>query len=284
MTRLTPWFILLACFIGYSSFFIVEETEPAIVTRFGEYRWTAHDAGMYFKKPFLNDVYMMDSRINTSDTLKSDYLALDKKRLVADPITRWRIVEPLLFYKTVHDEVRARERLDDIVRGEMRREIASHTFGKIIGGARGPLMREVGQRVRKKAVEYGIHVVDVRIKRADLPDAAEDSVFQRMRAERDRMAKRYQSEGAEEAAVIRAKTDKEVTILLAEAYQKAETIKGDGDKESTRVYAKAFERDPDFYGFLRSLEAYEKSIDTTTHMVFSTGSDFFANLSNRKAK
>jgi modulator of FtsH protease HflC len=261
--------------LGFGSVFVIDEKEQAIVTQFGQYKWSAIEPGLHFKIPFVQDVHRMERRVIGRDTTPGDYLTLDKKKLVADPVARWRIVDPLLFFKTVQDEVRAARRLDDIVKSEMRSEISSHDFGDIIGNGRAPLMSAVAQRVREKAREYGIHVVDVRIKRADLPRDVQESVFQRMRAERDREAKRYRSEGAEEAAKIRAKTDKDVTILLAKAYQEAEKLKGEGDGESTRIYAGAYGKDAEFYGFVRTLEAYEKSISAETEVVMSTGSELF---------
>ena len=261
--------------LGFGSVFVIDETEQAIVTQFGQYKWSATEPGLHFKMPFVQDVRRMERRVIGRDTTPGDYLTLDKKKLVADPVARWRIVDPLLFFKTVQDEVRAARRLDDIVKSEMRSEISSHQFGDIIGNGRTPLMLAVTTRVREKAREYGIHVVDVRIKRADLPRDVQESVFQRMRAERDREAKRYRSEGAEEAAKIRAKTDKDVTILLAKAYQEAEKVKGEGDGESTRIYAAAFNKDSEFYTFSRTLEAYEKSITPETEVVMSTESELF---------
>ena len=151
----------------------------------------------------------MERRIMGSDTPPAEYLTLDKKRLVADPVTRWRIVDPLTFFKTVHDESGAKARLDDIVNSELRRELASHDFGQIVGNERDPLMQQRRHPVRNKTKEFGIEIVDVRIKRADLPREVQESVFARMRAERDRVAKQYRSEGQEEAAKIRADTDKE---------------------------------------------------------------------------
>jgi membrane protease subunit HflC len=265
--------------LGFSSVFVIDETEQAIVTQFGQYKWSATEPGLHFKTPFVQDVRRMERRVIGRDTTPGDYLTLDKKKLVADPVTRWRIVDPLLFFKTVQDEVRAARRLDDIVKSEMRSEISSHEFGDIIGNGRTPLMLAVTTRVREKAREYGIHVVDVRIKRADLPRDVQESVFQRMRAERDREAKRYRSEGAEEAAKIRAKTDKDTTILIAKAYQEAEKLEGEGDGESTRIYAAAYGKDPEFYNFVRALEAYEKSITPETEMVLSTNSELFRYLS-----
>jgi len=261
--------------LGLGSMFVIDETEQAIVTQFGQYKSSAMEPGLHFKIPFVQDVHRMERRVVGRDTSAGDYLTLDKKKLVADPVTRWKIVDPLIFFKTVQDEVRASRRLDDIVKSEMRSEISSHQFGEIIGNARTPLMLAVTDRVREKAKDYGIHVVDVRIKRADLPRDVQESVFQRMRAERDREAKRYRSEGAEEAAKIRASTDKDVTILLAKAYQEAEKLKGEGDGESTRIYAAAYGKDSEFYGFVRTLEAYEKSITPETEIVMSTDSDLF---------
>ena len=271
--------VIVLIIAGLSSMFVIDETEQAIVTQFGQYRRPATEPGLYFKIPFVQDVHRMERRVIGRDTTQGDYLTLDKKKLVADPVARWRIVDPLLFFKTVRDEVRAARRLDDIVRSEMRSEISSHPFGEIIGQGRTPLMQAVTTRVRDKAREYGIHVVDVRIKRADLPRDVQESVFQRMRAERDREAKRYRSEGAEEASKIRATTDKEVTILLAKAYQEAEKLKGEGDGDSTRIYAGAYGKDAEFYALVRTLEAYEKSITSDTEVVMSTDSELFRYMS-----
>ena len=267
--------VLALLVLGFGSVFVIDETEQAIITQFGQYKWSATEPGLHFKTPFVQDVHRMERRVIGRDTTPGDYLTLDKKKLVADPVTRWRIVDPLLFFKTVQDEVRASRRLDDIVKSEMRSEISSHEFGDIIGNGRTPLMSAVTARVRDKAREYGIYVVDVRIKRADLPRDVQESVFQRMRAERDREAKRYRSEGAEEAAKIRAKTDKDVTILLAKAYQEAEKLKGEGDGDSTRIYAGAYGKDSEFYTFVRTLEAYEKSMTPETEVVLSTSTELF---------
>src|SRR5690606_38662925 len=180
------------------------------------------------------------------------YLTLDKKKLVADPIARWRIVDPIIYYRKMGDESRAKARIDDIVNSELRSEIASHDFGDIIGNRRQPLMDNVAQRAREKVADFGIELVDVQIKRADLPNEVQESVFLRMRAERDRIAKRYRSEGEEEAQKIRAETDKERAILLAKAYEKAQVLNGEGDAQSIAVYASAYGKDADFYALVRS--------------------------------
>ncbi len=261
-----------------SAVFVMDETEQAIVTQFGEVKEEIREPGLYFKTPFAQTVHRMESRVLGNDTPHDDYLTLDKKKLVADPVVRWKIIDPKLFYITVQDEFRARRRLDDIVKSEMRDEISGHNFGDIIGNAREPLMANVAGRVREKVKEFGIHIVDVRIKRADLPQGVQESVFARMRAERDREAKRYRSEGEEEAAKIRADTDKEVTILLAKAYAAGQKMRGEGDATSTQIYAEAYGQDPEFYAFTRSLEAYEKAISKQTEVVMSSGSEIFEYL------
>ena len=270
--------------VGWSSVFVVDEGELAIVTQFGEYKRSAETPGLYFKTPFVQTVDSMERRIMGSDTPPAEYLSLDKKRLVADPVSRWRIVDPLMYFKTVHDESGAKARLDDIINSELRRELASHNFGDIIGNARDPMMQRVALATRSQTKEFGIEIVDVRIKRADLPREVQESVFARMRAERDRVAKQYRSEGEEEAAKIRADTDKEKTILLAKAYETSQKARGEGDAESTKIYADAYGKDPEFYAFTRSLDAYEKAMGEQSTLVLSTGSDLFQYLSKARGK
>lgn len=277
---MSRWLILLAVLLATaaSSIVFLDERELAIITQFGEYKRDLTRPGIHFKLPFIQEVYRMESRVLASDVAAAEYLTLDKKRLVADPITRWKVVDPLRFYTTVHDESGARARLDDIVNSELRRELASHDFDAIIGTAREPLMHKVAENARGAAKDFGIHVVDVRIRRADLPNEVEESVFGRMRAERDRVAKQYRSEGEEEAAKIRAETDKERTILLAKAYEAAQKARGEGDAQSTAIYGDAFGKDPEFYEFRRSLDTYEKILGEKSTLVVSTGSDVFKYL------
>lgn len=267
--------LLLTVVDETSAVFVISEEEQAIVTQFGDYRRQVTKPGLYFKIPFAQTVHRMERRIVASDTLGDDFLTLDKKKLVADPVVRWRIVDPRVFYITVRNPVQARRALDDIVKGELREAISNQNFGNIIGNAREPLMAEVTERVQEKATEYGVDVVDVRIKRADLPTQVQESVFERMRAERERESKRYRSEGEEEAAKIRADTDKLVTIELAKAYEKAERLRGEGDALSAQIYAEAFGKDPEFYSFVRSLETYEQALDAETELVLSTDNELF---------
>lgn len=279
IARLALGAALVVVITLWSSVFVIDEREMAIVTQFGEFKRGITTPGLEWKVPFTQTVHRMERRIMGSDAPPAEYLTLDKKRIIADPITRWKIDDPLRFFTTVHDEVGARARIDDIVLSELRREIASHNFGDIVGNARDPLMQAVAKRTQAKvADEFGVTIIDVRIKRADLPREVQESVFARMRAERERIAKQYRSEGEEEAAKIRAETDKEKTIILAKAYEGAQKVRGEGDATSTKIYADAYGRDPEFYTFTRSLEAYERILGKDSAMVLSTGSDLFRYL------
>ena len=224
------------------------------------------------------------SQINTSAgrrpcSLERLSSSLDKKHLVIDNYARWKIIDPLKLYQRVRDEAGAQERLDDIVFSELREEVARHTLTEIVSINRQKIMEKVHKQCDNKAREYGIEVLDVRIKRADLPAEVAHSVYARMKAERQRIAKKYRSEGEEEAVKIRATTDKEKTILLAESYRQAEKLKGEGDAEAIKIYAEAFEKDPEFYSFVRTLEAYEESLGRDTTVILSSDSEFFRYLS-----
>lgn len=275
--------IVLAVIVSRQAFFTVNETEQVIITQFGEYKRTIQDPGLATKVPFVQNVNRFDRRILASDAPKAEYLTQDKKRLVADPVTRWRIADPLQFYKTVRDETGARARLDDLVFSELRREVASHEFGVVIGTKREIIMDNVAKTAREKAREFGIEVIDVRIKRADLPQEVQTSVFQRMQAEREREAKRYRSEGEEESAKLRAETDKQRTIVLADATQNAEKLRGEGDAAATAIYAEAYGKDAEFYAFARSLQAYEQFLGKRTTLVLPADSDLFRYLGSPNA-
>ena len=270
--------LVLAFIISRQAFFTVNEPEQVIITQFGEYKRTIQDPGLAWKVPFIQTVNRFDSRVLSSDALKAEYLTRDKKRLVADPITRWRIITPLQFFKSVRDESGARARLDDLVFSELRREIASHDFDAIIGPAREAMMDNVARNVRERAIEFGIDVIDVRIKRADLPQEVQVSVFQRMVAEREREAKRYRSEGEEESAMLRAETDKQRTIILAEAQQAAQRLRGEGDATAARIYAEAYSQDAEFYSFTRSLHAYEQILAERSTVILPADTDLFQYL------
>lgn len=283
MNTKRPLFILLlviviSMVIIPQMFFVVNEWQQAIITQFGQYKRTIKSPGLKIKVPFIEIVQYFDKRILASDAIPGEYLTKDKKRLMADHVTRWRIEDPLLFFKTVRDEYGALARLDDIVFSEMRRTLAENNFADVIATKREILMETVAKNAHQMAKQFGINVVDVRIKRADLPSEVQASVFARMVAERERIAKRYRSEGEEEAAKIRAETDKQKTIILAEAYKEGEKLRGEGDQESTRIYAESYGVDPEFYGFTRSLQAYEEALGEDTTLLLSSDSKFLKYL------
>lgn len=267
-----------------ASLFTIDETEQAIVTQLGKFIKEVKQPGLHFKIPLIQAVHKFEARVMEYDAAAAKIITDDKKHLVIDNYARWKIIDPLKFYQTVGNEFGAQSRLDDIVFSEMREELARHTLTEIVSVNREQLMKKVAEQCNKKAADYGIQVIDVRIKRADLPQEVTYSVFDRMKAERQRIAKKYRSEGEEEAVKIRAQTDKDKTILLADSYMEAEKTKGEGDAEALRIYAEAYEKDPEFYSFVRTLEAYEKSLGkgTGTTIVLPFDSEFFQYFSPPK--
>ena len=262
-----------------TSMFTVDETEQAIVTQLGKPIRDVNQPGLHFKSPLIQTVRRFEARVMEYDAAAAKIITDDKKHLVIDNYARWKIVEPLKFYQTVENEFGAHSRLDDIVFSEMREELARHTLTEIVSVNREQIMDKVAAQCSQKAADYGIRVIDVRIKRADLPQEVTHSVFDRMKAERQRIAKKYRSEGEEEAVKIKAQTDKDKTILLADSYMEAEKTKGDGDAEAVRIYAQAYEKDPEFYSFVRTLEAYGNSLGEGTTIILPGDSEFFKYLS-----
>jgi len=275
--------LVVAVVVVSQSMFIVNEFEQAIITQFGEWKRSVEKPGLHFKKPFLQQVNLFDNRILATDAPQAEYLTQDKKRLVADPITRWRITDPLQFFKTVRDYAGARARVDDIVFAELRREVASYEFAAVIAHRREEIMASVALKAREQAKTFGIEIVDVRIKRADLPKEVQASVFARMQAERERIAKQYRAEGEEEAFKLRAETDKQKTILLAEVDKRSNILRGEGDAAATAIYASAYSKDPEFYAFLRSLQAYETFVGQKSTLLLSTNSELFRYLAGPNA-
>lgn len=258
-----------------TSLFTVDETEQAIVTQLGKFVKEIKEPGLNFKIPFIQTVHKFEARILEYDADAAKIMTQDKKHLVIDNYARWKIIDPLKLYQTVGNEIGAQSRLDDIVFSEMREELARHSLTEIVSINRQQIMDKVAAQCDQKAAEYGIRVIDVRIKRADLPEEVTHSVFARMKAERERIAKKYRSEGEEEAVKIKAQTDKDKIILLAEAYMEAEKLKGQGDAGALKTYAEAYENDTEFYSFLRTLEAYENSLGEGTTIVLPGDSEFF---------
>jgi membrane protease subunit HflC len=279
----TAIIIVLAIFaliVLLGSLFTVDMTQQAIVLQYGQYLRTIKEPGLHLKVPFIQQVIRYEKRILTNDVKPGEYLTLDKKRMVTDPISRWRIEDPLQFNKTVVTEAGARARLEPIVLSELRDELAKHNFADIISSKREAIMGAVTLRVREKATDFGIEIIDVRIKRADLPAEVEASVFARMKAERQRKSLSYRAEGDELAAKVRADADKQVTIIAAEAYGESQELRGKGDAQATAIYAEAFQQDAEFYAFLRTLEAYEKFLAQRSTLVLNSDSELFKYLTS----
>ena len=279
---LTIVLILVAIIVLSAIFYTVTERDQVVVTELGKPVRVVTDPGLYARTPFIQKVTRYDKRILEYDSAPTDIITKDKKTLRVDNYAKWRIIDPLLFLQSVRSEERAQARLDDIIYSEIRVELGRHDLLEIVAEKREALMRDLTQRANERAREYGIEIRDVRVKRADLPPENEQAIFNRMRAEREREAKRYRSEGAEEAAKIVADADKKKTIILAEAYELEQKIRGEGDAKSIRIYANAFKRDPAFYAFVRSLEAYKQSLKGKTTVILSPNSEFFRTFRGSK--
>ena len=266
---------LIVIFIASLSVFAVDQTQQAIVIQLGKPLGGIYGPGLHFKVPFIQQVIQFEQRILVYDATPTEILTKDKKNLVVDNYTKWSIVDPLKFYTTVRNENGAQSRLDDIVYAQLRVELGQHDLSDIVSTTRGDIMTKVTKESAVRAKEYGIDVVDVRIKRADLPEQNEKHVFGRMKAERERQAKQYRSEGEEESKKITAKADMERTIILAEAYKQSEQMKGEGDARAVKIYADAYQKDLEFYEFHRSLEAYKKALKEGTKLIINADSEFF---------
>ena len=264
------------------SLFTVDEKQQAIILQFGEPIRTIQEPGLNAKIPFIQTVSYFEDRLIEYDVAPTEIVTRDKKNLVIDNYARWKITDPLAFMQAVRDENGAQLRLRDIVYSELRVELGKYDLIDIVSVKRDTIMEVVTEKCNEKSQKYGINIADVRIKRADLPVENEKAVFERMRAERVRQAKQYRSEGEEEALKIRALTDKEKVIILADAYKIAETNRGEGDARALKIYADAFQKDPTFYRFLRTLEAYKKTLNNNTTIVLSTESEFFRLLESIK--
>lgn len=284
--------ILIGLVVAANSVFVVNEYEQALVFQFGEIVRVETEPGLNYKKPFIQNVSAYEKRVLEYDSEPREVVTVDKKTLILDNFAKWRIVDLKLFYNTVSDYARAQARLDDIIYSELLAAVGRATITEVIRTRqadpemttnRAEIMERVTRTCNEKAGQYGIEVLDVRIKRADLLRENEAFVFSRMKAERQRIADRFKAEGAEESFQIRAEADKTKTILEAEAYRKAQEVRGEGDAIAARIYAEAFQKDPDFYGFIRTLESYEKTLGArNTTLVLTTESEFFRLLSESK--
>ena len=264
---------LVLVFVAAQAAFTIGEWEQGMVVQFGNPKRIIQEPGLYFKLPVAQNLVRFEKRVLTTDARESEYITLDKKRVLVDHVSRWRIEDPLQFYRSVRDRIRAMARLDDIISARLRQEIATHNFLDLIREKREDIMAIVTKDTRETAKTFGIEVTDVRIKRLDLPEEVQASVFARMRAERERIAKRYRAEGEEQAQQLRAAADREREVILATAYESSEKLKGEGDAEATSIYANAFGKDAEFYAFTRRLQAYEKILSNDTTLVLNPDSE-----------
>ena len=268
--------IVLILVVVFQSLFIVQEISQAIVLQFGDPKKIVTKAGLNFKLPFIQNVVYLDKRILNLDNDPEEVIAADQKRLIVDAIARFKIVDPLKFYISVGNERVARSRLSTIINSRIRGVLGTQELATLLSTDRTKQMAIIQNDVNTEAKNFGIEIVDVRIKRADLPPANSEAIYKRMQTEREREAKEFRAQGAEIAQKIRSTADKDVTVLLAEANKKSEIMKGEGDGLRNKIFADAFGKDPQFFGFYRAMQAYEKAlIGGETSLVLSPDSEFF---------
>ena len=268
--------IVLIAVVVFQSLFIVQEISQAIVLQFGDPKKIVTKAGLNFKLPFIQNVVYLDKRILNLDNDPEEVIAADQKRLIVDAFARFKIVDPLKFYISVGNERVARSRLSTIINSRIRGVLGTQELATLLSTDRARQMQIIQSQVNQEAQNFGIEIVDVRIKRADLPPANSEAIYKRMQTEREREAKEFRAQGAEIAQKIRSTADKDVTVILAEANKKSEIMKGEGDGARNAIFANAFGKDPQFFAFYRAMQAYEQAlIGGETSLVLSPDSDFF---------
>jgi membrane protease subunit HflC len=268
--------LILALFIGYNSLFTVYQTRQAIVVRLGEPVRVVTQPGLNFKVPLIDTVISIDKRILDLEAPAQEVIASDQKRLVVDAFARYRIHDPLKFYQTVNSIEGANSRLATLLVSALRRVLGESSFIEVVRDERPTLTQRIREQVDREAAAFGIDVVDVRIRRADLPEQNSQAVYQRMQTERQREAAEFRAMGNQRSQEIRARADRDVTVLIAEAQSRAEQIRGEGDAERNRIFAEAFGRDADFFAFYRSMQALEASLkQNDTRMLLKPDSEFF---------
>jgi membrane protease subunit HflC len=269
--RIGPILIVIALLLSalYTSFYTVEQIESAILIQLGQPAEKTIEPGLHIKIPFIQKIIFFDNRLLNYDAPRAEILSADKKNLIIKNFAKWRIENPLKFYQTMRDMDGALLRLGDVIDSEIRLELGRHVMIDILSKPRADIMDAVKQRINKWAQNGGLSVVDVRIKRIDLPPENQEAVYARMKAERDRIAGQYRAEGQEAALMIKAAADSERAILLAEAHRKAQVIKGQGDAEAARIYAEAFSQDPEFFDFMRTIEASRNALGDKTILMMS---------------
>jgi membrane protease subunit HflC len=265
-----------------NALFIVDQTEQALVLQFGQPRRVIRDPGLWIKRPFLEQVVLYDNRLLDFEPPQEEVIVSDQKRLVVDTYTRYRITDPLLFYQTANSEVAVRARLNAMVNGSLRRVLGNVTLSALLSQQRPAIMKQIRDEVRDQGKSFGIDVVDVRIRRADLPKENSEAIYARMVSERQQQAAQYRGEGSEAAQTVRANADRERTVILAEAQRDAQRVRGDGDAQSIKIYADAYGQDKDFFAFYRSMDAYREALNGhSTSFVLTPDSGFFRFFENQ---
>ena len=277
--------IILLVVTAFFSIFIVKEINQAIVLQFGDPKKIILKPGINFKLPFIQNVVYLDKRILNLDTPPEEVIASDQKRLIVDAFARFQIIDPLKFYISVGNERVARSRLSTIINSRIRNVLGQQELQTLLSQDRTKQMALIQEGVNNEAENFGIKIVDVRIKRADLPQANSDAIYRRMQTEREREAKEFRAKGAEMAVTITSTADKEVTVILADAEKKSQIMKGEGDGKRNKIFADAFGQDPQFFAFYRAMQAYEKAlIGGETSLILSPDSEFFKFFGDIKAK
>jgi modulator of FtsH protease HflC len=258
------------------SLFIVDQTESALVLQLGQPRRQISEPGLWVKRPFIEDVVIYDKRVLDFEPPPEEVIVSDQKRVVVDSYSRYKITDPLLFYQTVGTEAGVRTRLASIVSGSLRRVLGNVTLSDILSAKRAAIMIQIRDEVGAQAKEFGVEVVDVRLRRADLPEENSQAIYARMVSERQQQASQYRGEGAEAAQTVRATAERDRTVILAEAQRNAQRVRGDGDAQAIKIYADAYSQDKVFFAFYRSLQAYRNALNSKdTSFVLSPDSNFF---------
>ena len=287
MTRNISLLLIAALVFGlYSALFTVNQTQQALVLQLGEPKRIIQEPGLSLKIPFIQDAVFYERRVLSLIPQDAEEVILaDQKRLQVDAYARYRIEDPLLFFQTVRNEFGARARLESIIDSSVRRVLGSETLASILTGERETINGSIRDEVNSSVKSLGIEIIDVRLRRADYPQATSQNIFNRMKSEREREAKEFRATGEEEAQKIRADAEKTRTVIVAEASRQAQELRGQGDSEAIRIYAESFGRDPEFFAFYRSMQAYRKSIgESGTSMVLSPNSSFFRYFNDKNGR
>ena len=286
--KLGKYFLSILIILGATAFFsifIVKEINQAIVLQFGDPKRIISKPGLNFKIPFIQNVVFLDKRILNLDAPPAEVIASDQKRLIVDAFARFKIIDPLKFYISVGNERVARSRLSTIINSRIRSVLGTQRLQTLLSEERTKQMSLIQDGVNNEAEKFGIQIVDVRIKRADLPPANSDAIYRRMQTEREREAKEFRAKGAEMAITITSTADKEVTVILADAEKQSQILKGEGDGKRNKIFADAFGQDPQFFAFYRAMQAYETAlIGGETSLILSPDSEFFKFFGNINSK